>query len=902
MTPRVLIAGYYGYGNLGDEAILCGMISDLRNEVPSVKLCVLSGHPGGTRRLHGVEAIVHTDLPRVVEAIQTSDLLLVGGGGLFHDYWPVDRQRLLADLHPGLEYYAGLIEMAALAGVPSMVYGVGLGPLEAAEARQLSGETLLAADLSTFRDQASLDLAVELTRGAERPPDLRLAADPAFSLAPVTPERANDILRSAGVPAGRPLLGAVLRPWPFIDNPEGLVREIASGLAQAAETLGAHVVLIPFHKHSEGTVIDDVVLANQVRTLVPDHAGVTVLEAGLGPKEVAAVVGACQVVLAMRLHAAIFSLAEAVPFLSVNYDPKLAHLLDEVRQPGSGLSIDGLTSGSVADGLVAVQSSGLISDPKREMSLRARRLAVWARELIDQESVGRGVGTRPLTRGALLNRIVEAARAETADRKVALLDSQLSRLAQQRAELTHQLEALRSTWGVKLLGLYWNGFRRMLPVGSRRREAVYLARGFLGQLIRRAKGRPQRSAMGQVLTVEELGQDNPANRGWIGSAGSRASDPRIDLLAFEQWALERGREALFLILTTTQLLEGEGQRSTQLTMDLASRGIGTIHSGWRWHPDDLVTQDRLDQGILNFPVDLLIRYPEEVLSVAPGLDRVLMVAFPHPAFFPVVAHANGLGWITAYDIMDNWAAFHACGQAPWFDEAFEQHLVCSADLVTTVNSNLAARAQAYGRREVEIVPNAGASGIAEIVRPIALDKGTRTIGYFGHLAEAWLDWDLVVRTASARPDWKIYMVGYGGPDARRHLPPNVLLLGRQPQAVLASLAANWDLAIVPFKQGPLADGVDAIKVYEYLAMGLQVVTTGVAAPTGAEEFVHKAATLAGFLDGIEAAAQAPDRLRRAAREYGHRNTWSRRVDQLLMAVASQTQGIAVKQALFGSPP
>ena len=900
MAPRVLIAGYYGYGNLGDEAILGGMISDLQDEIPAARLCVLSADPEATRRLHGVAAIDRTGLQGVVEAIRKSNLLLVGGGGLFHDYWPVRGERLYADLHAGPEYYAGLIEMAALAGTPSMVYGVGLGPLESAEARQLTGEALLAADLVALRDRASLDLAAELTQGGTSSPDLRLASDPAFSLAPVPPEVAVDFLRAAGVPDDRPLLGAALRPWPFTDNQEVLVREVADGLSRASESLGAHVVLVPFHKLSEAVAVDDVVLTHQVRRLLTGRAGVTVLEAGLGPREVGGILGACQVVLAMRLHAAIFSLVQAVPFVALTYDPKLDHLLDEIHRPEWGLPLVGLTSKALAEGLVSVQSSALTPDPGEEISRRARRLAVWARELMDERPDG-GNTAAPLTRQALLNRVVVAAQAESAGRQAALLSSQLSRLVEQRAELSRELGALRSTRGVKLLSLYWNALRKLLPEGSRRREAVYLARGYVGQLIRRTRRRSQPAPAGHTFLAEEPSRGGPGNGNPIGSAGRRATDPRVDLLAFEQGALEGGSGALFLLLTTTQLLEGEGQRTTQMALDLASRGIGTIHSGWRWHSDDLVIQDRLDQGILSFPVDLFLKYPEEVLSVAPELDRILLVAFPHPSFFPVMALANGLGWITAYDIMDDWEAFRACGQAPWYDKDFEQHLACSVDLVTAVNPSLAAKARAYGRQEVEILPNAGAARIERVIRSIPLERGDRTLGYFGHLAEAWLDWDLVDWAASERPDWKIYMIGYGGPDPRRPLPPNVSLLGRQPQAVLAALAANWDLAIVPFKKGPLADGVDAIKVYEYLAMGLPVVTTGVAPPAGAEEFVCRAESQDEFMTAIEQAAEAPGRLRQAAREYARRNTWSQRVDQLLLAIASQTQGVAVKQALWRGP-
>jgi glycosyltransferase involved in cell wall biosynthesis len=222
----------------------------------------------------------------------------------------------------------------------------------------------------------------------------------------------------------------------------------------------------------------------------------------------------------------------------------------------------------------------------------------------------------------------------------------------------------------------------------------------------------------------------------------------------------------------------------------------------------------------------------------------------------------------------------------------------AADLVTAVSPALAGKVRAAGRSEVELLPNAVHATAARILQLVELERGDRTVGYFGHLSEAWFDWDLLVETAVLRPNWRFYIIGYGGPSAKRHVPENIVLLGRQPRDRLAAFAANWDAAMVPFKPGPLAEGVDAIKIYEYLAMGLPVVATGIQPPVGAEVFVHRVEGRSAFLDGLETACGEEAALRDSARRYAAKQLWSTRLDQLLACLADGAQGVGIKRALF----
>ena len=122
---NVVISGYYGSRNAGDEAMLAAMVEVLSDLDPKVNITVISANPQDTRQRHGVKAVGWLDLAGILGALRHGDILLSGGGSLLQN---VTSRR-------SLYYYLLIIWLAQLLGTPVMLYAQGIGPINGRVAR-----------------------------------------------------------------------------------------------------------------------------------------------------------------------------------------------------------------------------------------------------------------------------------------------------------------------------------------------------------------------------------------------------------------------------------------------------------------------------------------------------------------------------------------------------------------------------------------------------------------------------------------------------------------------------------------------------------------------------------------------------------------------------------------------
>ncbi|MEQ4206482.1 polysaccharide pyruvyl transferase CsaB [Actinopolymorpha sp. B9G3] len=290
---RLLLLGYFGFGNAGDEAILEAEVAALRDTLGAdTEFVVVSGDPAYTVSTHGLPAISRTDATGVVRALRTCDALVAGGGSLLQD---------VTSARP-VPFYAGLMLMARALRKPVFVYAQGLGPLHLPVNRLLTAAALKSATYVALRDHDSLILAERLgVRGAEP------AADPVLGL---------DHSAPGADPSG---LAVSLRPWRGSATWLPVIRSALATLAR-----DVHVALVPYHARQ------DVVLA---RELSADLGGLRVVEPDQGHRAAVEAVAGARAVLGMRLHALLVAAAAGRPFVALSYDPKVTAFAAQVGQP-----------------------------------------------------------------------------------------------------------------------------------------------------------------------------------------------------------------------------------------------------------------------------------------------------------------------------------------------------------------------------------------------------------------------------------------------------------------------------------------------------------------------------------------------------------------------------------------
>jgi len=177
------------------------------------------------------------------------------------------------------------------------------------------------------------------------------------------------------------------------------------------------------------------------------------------------------------------------------------------------------------------------------------------------------------------------------------------------------------------------------------------------------------------------------------------------------------------------------------------------------------------------------------------------------------------------------------------------------------------------RAQRNSIPN----DIAALPRPI--------LGFWG-LIQDWVDVDLLARVARARPDWSIALIGDIATDVSKiRGQPNVHLMGRRPYRVLPRYAEAFDAGIIPFKVNELTRAVNPIKLREYLAAGLPVVSTALPEVEDYRPHVDIANDADRFIEACETATQNDNAHRAAARrEAMRRETWDAKVAEISEAV------------------
>lgn len=189
--------------------------------------------------------------------------------------------------------------------------------------------------------------------------------------------------------------------------------------------------------------------------------------------------------------------------------------------------------------------------------------------------------------------------------------------------------------------------------------------------------------------------------------------------------------------------------------------------------------------------------------------------------------------------------------------------------------------------KTQVIPNAvnfaDFASVAPHGKTRGRSDGSVCVGYVGSM-QHWVDVDSLLHLATERPQWRLVLVGRIEHESITRLAslPNVELTGEIPYEELPELLSTFDVALIPFLVTPLTLATNPVKLYEYFACGLPVVSA--ALPE-----VQKYGDLAGTYEG---GADLVAKIESALREDGPQNrlrrqrkaqeeSWRSRRDQFI---------------------
>jgi polysaccharide pyruvyl transferase CsaB len=310
---RIGISGSYGGMNLGDEAILEGILGQLRASILA-DITVFSRNPEDTLARHKVERAVSTRVRtrrEMIPEIERLDLFVLGGGGILYD-------------RDAAEYMREVF-IANELNVPVILYAISAGPLETEAARRAVRSALNVSPppVITVRDR----LGYRLLEDVGVTPEIHLTADPALLLDPE--ELSRDALKAEGVDFDRHLVGfSVREPGPAAPDidPEEYYALLANAADFVVKRYDANVLFVPMER-------TDVQHSHAVVAHMQKAERAEILKRRYSPRQILDLMGYLEFAVGMRLHFLIFAALRGTPFAALPYASKVTGLLEDLEMP-----------------------------------------------------------------------------------------------------------------------------------------------------------------------------------------------------------------------------------------------------------------------------------------------------------------------------------------------------------------------------------------------------------------------------------------------------------------------------------------------------------------------------------------------------------------------------------------
>lgn len=285
---KIVISGYYGFNNFGDEISLQVIVKTLQDQ--GIDVTVLSSNPEMTVLTHGVISLYTFSIFDIIRQIFVSDALISGGGSLLQDKTSIK----------SFLYYIFVILTAKFLGKKIIIFSQGFAPLKNKYLERILKYVLANTSYISVRDKESKDYILDL---GVKPSKVKAFCDCVWALEKKPIERENNVIIQ-------------IRDW--VDLTEDKLDILARMIARQFSS--SSIRLLSLQDAKDLKVIN--LLADKLQKFNLD---VKILK-GLNINQIEDVIASAKYLIAMRYHACLLGIKYNVPTLAISYDEKVSNL------------------------------------------------------------------------------------------------------------------------------------------------------------------------------------------------------------------------------------------------------------------------------------------------------------------------------------------------------------------------------------------------------------------------------------------------------------------------------------------------------------------------------------------------------------------------------------------------
>jgi len=307
LMKNILILGYYGFGNTGDEAMLISILDSLRCKSSEIDFTVLSNKPVQTSKNYNVKAVSWlAPMGEIVRIIDDCDLLILGGGAIIDDCGYYNYKELLCNTEYFNVFVLNVILLAFLRSKKSIALGISVVPCEDQTFQKHVKLIMNTCSAIFVRDELSKKILISFGCLSCK---IKVIHDVAFGLKNCTDERLNEIFKQEKIKIYDNMISVSLMNY---DIGNKYYLQIINELSEFITRENYLAIIIPFYKEYDFNNIECI-----KEYLYKINKNIRFLDGKYTPSEISGIMSKCKIHVGMRFHSIVFSLKNSIPCISI---------------------------------------------------------------------------------------------------------------------------------------------------------------------------------------------------------------------------------------------------------------------------------------------------------------------------------------------------------------------------------------------------------------------------------------------------------------------------------------------------------------------------------------------------------------------------------------------------------